>query len=192
MKRKLKKYLQTKQTCNYSSLDKLFVSYLSGEIKNLLSKYDDVNIYPRLSNDCNTIQLSYSYNNIHIGIDFFENNYDVVIYHTGISIDEFEKSFIKYNYNECFNLKALIESIDKKIKNHPELKDIPRMKKKRRVCFLIARISFSIPIITFFGIALYVVITKKTLYLGPRYVLVIIIPLCIWFIFYTMGHRLKK
>lgn len=191
MKNAIKKYLKTKKFCNYNILDKLFDLYVSGEMKCLLSVYDDVDIYPKLSNRDNTIQITYSYNNIHVGIDFFENNYDVVIYHTGIKPNELEKKFIKYYYDEGFDFKFLIESIDEKIKTYPELKDISKLIKKRKNCFLVSRICFLIPVIIISIIALYVAITKETIYLGPQFLLVIIIPLCIWFIFNSIGKHLE-
>lgn len=190
MKNKIIDYLKIKGVDNYNELDKIYDMYASGIINKLLSHYESVHIYPSLDKKNKTIQIHYSYNNINVGIDFFENDYDVVIYHTGISIDEFEKSFIKYNYNECFNLKALIESIDEKIRNHPKLKNMSKDQKKKKMYSMIAWINFSIPMVTMSLMALYVFITGNSIQAGPYFAFIIFVPLLIWFIFDIKSRKL--
>lgn len=97
MKRKIENYLNSKEK-KYSNLDKIFELYLHGDIKKLLSKYSKVEIYPTINKLDKTIQLNYSYNNIYVIIDFFEDKYNVVIYHAGISNEEFKKLFTNYDY----------------------------------------------------------------------------------------------
>ena len=46
---------------------------------------------------------------------------------------DFEKLFIDYEYPNDFNLEKLIKEIDEKIKNHPKLKDITLIEKKKKL-----------------------------------------------------------
>ena len=121
MKRKIENYLNSKDKIEYSNLDRIFELYLSGDIKKLLSKYAGVGIYPTINELGKTIQLNYNYHNIYVIIDFFEDKYNVVIYHAGINAEELEKLFIDYDYQNNFSLEKLINEIDIKIKNHPKL-----------------------------------------------------------------------
>ena len=73
MKRKIEKYLNSKDKNEYSNLDKIFELYLSGDIKKLLSKYVGVGVYPTINKLGKTIQLNYNYHNIYVIIDFFED-----------------------------------------------------------------------------------------------------------------------
>lgn len=127
--RELFKFQRKKE---YSNLDKIFELYLHGDIKKLLSKYSKVEIYPTINKLDKTIQLNYSYNNIYVIIDFFEDKYNVVIYHAGISNEEFKKLFTNYDYKDNFNLEKLINEIDTQIKNHPRLKDTGSLKKRKK------------------------------------------------------------
>ena len=119
MKRKIENYLNSKDKNEYSNLDKIFELYLSGDIKKLLSKYVGVGVYPTINKLGKTIQLNYNYHNIYVIIDFFEDKYNVVVYHAGINAEDLEKLFIDYEYPNDFNLEKLIKEIDEKIKNHP-------------------------------------------------------------------------
>ena len=136
MKRKIENYLNSKDKIEYSNLDRIFELYLSGDIKKLLSKYAGVGIYPTINKLGKTIQLNYNYHNIYVIIDFFEDKYNVVIYHAGINADELEKLFIDYDYQTNFSLEKLINEIDIKIKNHPKLKDITLIEKKKKICYI--------------------------------------------------------
>lgn len=162
MKRKIENYLNSKDKIEYSNLDRIFELYLSGDIKKLLSKYAGVGIYPTINKLGKTIQLNYNYHNIYVIIDFFEDKYNVVIYHAGINADELEKLFIDYDYQNNFSLEKLINEIDIKIKNHPKLKDITLIEKKKKIYSVIAWISLCLPIIICGSIALYCIITEKS------------------------------
>ena len=155
MKRKIENYLNSKDKIEYSNLDRIFELYLSGDIKKLLSKYAGVGIYPTINKLGKTIQLNYNYHNIYVIIDFFEDKYNVVIYHAGINADELEKLFIDYDYQTNFSLEKLINEIDIKIKNHPKLKDITLIEKKKKIYSIIAWISLCLPIIICGSIILY-------------------------------------
>ena len=76
--------------------------------------------------------MNYNYHNIYVIIDFFEDKYNVVVYHDGINANDLEKLFIDYDYQEDFNLEKLIKEIDEKIKNHPKLKDTTLIEKKKK------------------------------------------------------------
>lgn len=192
MKRKIENYLNSKDKKEYSNLDKIFELYLHGDIKKLLSKYSKVGIYPTINKLDKTIQLNYSYNNIYVIIDFFEDKYNVVIYHVGISNEEFEKLFTNYDYQDNFSLEKLINEIDTQIKNHPRLKDTSSLKKKKKIYFIIALISFCIPIIFLVLMTLYCFITGKSVQ-GNIYWLIflIIIPLVVWLIFDKKSKKIN-
>ena len=190
--KKNRKLFKIQRKKEYSNLDKIFELYLHGDIKKLLSKYSKVEIYPTINKLDKTIQLNYSYNNIYVIIDFFEDKYNVVIYHAGINADELEKLFIDYDYQNNFSLEKLINEIDIKIKNHPKLKDITLIEKKKKIYSVIAWISLCLPIIICGSIALYCIITEKSVKVNMWWgIFFIVIPLIVWFIFYIKSKRLK-
>ncbi len=191
MKRKIKNYLESKEKSKYDNLDRILDMYLTGEIKKLLSKYSRVSVYPSFYKDGKTIQLNYNYNNIYVTIDFFEDKYNVVIYPSGISVDDLEKLFIDYEYQDDFNFKKIIEKIDSNIKNHPKLKDTTLIEKKKKLYSLIAWINFLIPIVIFGSIGLYCIITKSTVKLNIWWSLFLVIPFIIWLIFDVKSKRIK-
>lgn len=193
MKRKLRDYLNSKEKNEYNNLDKIFEMYLNGNINKFLSKYTGVHIYPTFNKHKKAIQLNYNYQNIYAVIDFFENKYNVVIYHARISIDDLEKLSVDYDYQDNFNLEKLIKEIDEIIKNHPELKDVTLIEKKKKLYSLIAWISFFISIVICGSIGLYCIITgndiKGNIWWG---IFFIVIPLIVWFIFDVKSKRVKK
>lgn len=192
MKRKIENYLNSKDKIEYSNLDRIFELYLSGDIKKLLSKYAGVGIYPTINKLGKTIQLNYNYHNIYVIIDFFEDKYNVVIYHAGINADELEKLFIDYDYQNNFSLEKLINEIDIKIKNHPKLNDITLIEKKKKIYSVIAWISLCLPIIICGSIALYCIITENSVKVNMWWgIFFIVIPLIVWFRFYIKSKRLK-
>lgn len=192
MKRKIKDYLESKDKSQYDNLDRILEMYLTGEIKKLLSKYTGVNIDPTINKLSKTIQLNYNYHNIYVAIDFLVDKYSVVVYQAGISANEIEKLFINYDYQVDFDLRALIEEIDLKIKNHLKLKDTNLIEKKRKLYSLIAWISLSLPMVILGGIGLYCVITKNTVQGNAWWILFfVVIPVLIWFIFDVKSKRLK-
>lgn len=192
MKRKIENYLNSKDKNEYSNLDKIFELYLSGDIKKLLSKYAGVGVYPTMNKLGKTIQLNYNYHNIYVIIDFFEDKYNVVVYHAGINANDLEKLFIDYDYQEDFNLEKLIEEIDGKIKNHPKLKDTTLIEKKKKTYTLITWISWCFPILICGGIAIYGFTNDKTIKVDPIWaILFIALPLIIGCVFDVKSKRLK-
>lgn len=192
MKKKIDKYLKSKEKINYHDLDRIFEMYFNGELKKILSIYEGVKIYPSIYQDIKTIQLNYNFKNIYVTIDFFEDKYSVVIYDAETNAEELEKLSTDYAYPKNFNLEQLIKEIDEKIKKHPKLKDTSLIEKKKKTYSLIAWISLCLPILICGSIALYCVITensiKGNLWLG---IFFIVIPLIVWFVFDVKSKRLK-
>lgn len=192
MKRKIENYLNSKDKNEYSNLDRIFEAYISEDIKKLLSKYDRVIISPIINKLGKTIQLNYNYHNIYVIIDFFEDKYNVVVYHAGINVEDLEKLFIDYEYPNDFNLEKLIKEIDEKIRNHPKLKDTTLIEKKKKIYILIAWINWCFPILVCGGIAIYVFTNDKTIKVDPIWaILFIALPLIIGCIFDVKSKRLK-
>lgn len=192
MKRKIENYLNSKGENEYSNLDRIFELYLSGDIKKLLSKYVGVGVYPTINKLGKTIQLNYNYRNIYVIIDFFEDKYNVVVYHDDINTEDLKKLFIDYEYPTDFNLENLIKEIDERIKKHPKLMDTTLLEKKKKVYTLIAWISLCLPILICASITLYCVITKNNLKGNMWWaIFFIVIPLILWFIFDLKSKRLK-
>ncbi len=192
MKRKIENYLNSKDKNEYSNLDRIFEAYISEDIKKLLSKYDGVIISPIINKLGKTIQLNYNYHNIYVIIDFFEDKYNVVVYHAGINVEDLEKLFIDYEYPNDFNLEKLIKEIDEKIKNHPKLKDTTLIEKKKKIYILIAWINWCFPILVCGGIAIYGFTNDITIKVDPIWaILFIALPLIIGCIFDVKSKRLK-
>lgn len=192
MKRKIENYLNSKDKNEYSNLDRIFELYLSGDIKKLLSKYVGVGVYPTINKLGKTIQLNYNYHNIYVIIDFFEDKYNVVVYHAGINIDDLEKLLIDYDYQEDFNLEKLIKEIDEKIQKHPKLKDTTLIEKMKKTYTLITWVCWWFPIIVCGGIAIYGFTNDKTIKVDPIWaILFIALPLIIGCIFDVKSKRLK-
>ena len=192
MKRKIENYLNSKDKNEYSNLDRIFEAYISEDIKKLLSKYDGVIISPIINKLGKTIQLNYNYHNIYVIIDFFEDKYNVVVYHAGINVEDLEKLFIDYEYPNDFNLEKLIKEIDEKIRNHPKLKDTTLIEKKKKIYILIAWINWCFPILVCGGIAIYGFTNDKTIKVDPIWaILFIALPLIVGCIFDVKSKRLK-
>lgn len=192
MKRKIENYLNSKDKNEYSNLDRIFEAYISEDIKKLLSKYDGVIISPIINKLGKTIQLNYNYHNIYVIIDFFEDKYNVVVYHAGINVEDLEKLFIDYEYPNDFNLEKLIKEIDEKIRNHPKLKDTTLIEKKKKTYILIAWINWCFPILVCGGIAIYGFTNDITIKVDPIWaILFIALPLIIGCIFDVKSKRLK-
>ncbi|CDC45904.1 putative uncharacterized protein [Firmicutes bacterium CAG:449] len=192
MKRKIENYLNSKDKNEYSNLDRIFEAYIREDIKKLLSKYDGVIISPIINKLGKTIQLNYNYHNIYVIIDFFEDKYNVVVYHAGINAEDLEKLFIDYEYPNDFNLEKLIKEIDEKIRNHPKLKDTTLIEKKKKIYILIAWINWCFPILVCGGIAIYGFTNDKTIKVDPIWaILFIALPLIIGCIFDVKSKRLK-
>lgn len=192
MKRKIENYLNSKRKEEYNNLDRIFELYLNGNIKKMLTKYVGVGIYPTINKLGKTIQLNYNYHNIYVIIDFFENKYNVEIYHAGVSANDLEKLSVDYDYQDGFNLEILLQEIDEKIKNHPKLKDTTLIEKKKKTYTLIKWVSWCFPILVCGGIAIYGFTNDKTIKVDPIWaILFIAFPLIIGCIFDIKSNRSK-
>ena len=192
MKKKIDKYLKSKEKINYHDLDRIFEMYFNGELKKILSIYEGVKIYPSIYQDIKTIQLNYNFKNIYVTIDFFEDKYSVVIYDAETNAEELEKLSTDYAYPKNFNLEQLIKEIDEKIKKHPKLKDTSLIEKKKKTYSLIAWISLCLPILICGSIALYCVITENSIKGNLWWeIFFIVIPLIVWLVFDVKSKRLK-
>ena len=192
MKRKIENYLNSKRKEEYNNLDRIFELYLNGNIKKMLAKYVGVGIYPTINKLGKTIQLNYNYHNIYVIIDFFENKYNVEIYHAGVSANDLEKLSVDYDYQDGFNLEILLQEIDEKIKNHPKLKDTTLIEKKKKTYTLIKWVSWCFPILVCGGIAIYGFTNDKTIKVDPIWaILFIAFPLIIGCIFDIKSKRSK-
>ena len=192
MKRKIENYLNSKEKSEYSNLDRIFALYLSGDIKKLLSKYAGVGIYPTINKLGKTIQFNYNYHNIYVIIDFYEDRYNAAVYYAGITAPDLEKLFIDYDYQDDFCLQKLINEFDKRIKNHPKLKNTSLIEKKKKTYSLIAWISLCLPILICGSIGLYCVITENSVKGNMWWgIFLIVIPLIVCFIFDVKSKRLK-
>ncbi len=191
-KRKIANHLKTKDKSQYSHLDVIFELYVNGSLKKLLASYDSVGIYPSINRFGKAIQLEYSYQNIYVIIDFFEDKYNAVIYHAGASEEELGKLAIDYDYQDDFTLEKLIDEIDTNIKTHPKLKDMTFIAQKKKIYSLVAWISLCLPVVIFGGIGLYCMITERAVKGNALWgIFFIVIPLLVWMIFDIKAKRIK-
>lgn len=189
-KKQIKKYLSEKKS--YTCFDRVLEGYVNKDINYLLSNYHNVEIYYSLKQN-KTIQLTYCKQNIYVTIDFFEKNYSVAVYPKGVSIERLEILFDDFEYSENFCIKQLIEEIDLKIENHPELKNIVKIRRKSTVFSIIAWISFCLPIIVWGGISIYCFVAEKTVSINPPLAICLtVIPLILWFVFDIMSKKERR
>lgn len=187
-KKQIKNYLLEKKS--YTCFDRVLEGYVNGKINNLLLDYNNVGIYYSLKQN-KTIQLTYCKQNIYVIIDFFENNYSVAVYPKGVSIEKLEMLIENFEYSENFCIKQLIEEIDVKIKNHPELKNIVPVRRKSTVFSIIAWINFCLPIIVWISISIFCLVTEIKVSINPLLAICLtIIPLILWLVFDIKSKRL--
>lgn len=200
--KKEQNYLNSKDKSDYNNLDRIFELYLNGNVKTLLSNYSGVGIYPAFNELGRTIQLIYNYYNIHVIVNFLEDKYNVAIYNSSIEVEEIEKLFTEYDYQNDFSLEELISMIDIDIKNHPSLMDKNRIDKmmseaaptikKKNLYILISLISLCLPCVILGSIALYCLITKNSVQLNKWLVIFLTaVSIIIWLVFDIKFKKLK-
>lgn len=155
-----------------------------------MSDYSGVGIYPTFNKLGKSIQLNYNYHNIYVAIDFLEDKYSVVIYNSGIEVEEVEKLFNEYDYRTDFSLEELINEIDMKIKNHPMLNDTTSIEKKKKLYSRIAWISLCVPFVII-GILAIFLINKDSIQLNKWFIIFLAVPVIIWLVFDAKSKRLK-
>lgn len=184
MRKMVEKYLTTKKYSDYTNLDKLFELYLSGYIYKLLSKYDKVEIRCIVNKSNKMLQVQYQFHNLFVVIDFFDDKYNAVVYYSGITANSLDKLIIDYEYTTDFTIEKLIEEIDEQLRNHPQLKDITLVEKKKKRYSFIATISLGLPFLILVSIGLYCIITKESVQGNVLWIIFFtVIPLIVWFIF---------
>ncbi len=190
MKRKIRNYLSSKAKSDYSNLDRIFELYLNGDIKTLLSDYSGVGIYPTFNKLGKSIQLGGGGGGGYVAIDFLEDKYSVVIYSSGIEVEEVEKLFNEYDYRADFSLEELINEIDMEIKNHPMLNDTTSIEKKKKLYSRIAWISLCVPFVII-GILAILLINKDSIQLNKWFIIFLAVPVIVWLVFDAKSKRLK-
>ena len=75
MKKKILKYLSSKESQSFSHLDNILKMYLDGVLNELLLKYGytDIEIFPAINKNSKAIQVNFKYHNIVTTIDFMED-----------------------------------------------------------------------------------------------------------------------
>ncbi len=108
---KINKYLESKDESRYNVLDKILKCYVDGHLENLLSSFQFSNIeyYPHISKKGHLLQIDFWHHNLHINIEFDDNNFDYIIYVPGISAEDFEKGIITKEYNHDFDIEKFFE-----------------------------------------------------------------------------------
>ena len=119
MKRKIRKYLNSIDTTNYHNLNSILDMHLNQDIKKQLEElgFLKVEIYIRIKKNGNEYILNMFYSNLFIDIQFFDKDYDYVIYNRGITPDELEDSIITKKYTSEFYLNDFIHFILKKVQS---------------------------------------------------------------------------
>lgn len=186
MMHKIKEYLSSKENDSYTHLDKIIKMHIDGEIENELSKYElhDIEIFTRIKKRLgNTLQLNFKYYNLVCTIDFTDERYTYVIYPIGASFEEIENQFINCEYANDFSINKLIFLIFNFMKENSNLRDNTKLKNMQKKYKTIANIFLLIPWVVIVPVSVYVFITKASIQLNQWFLLIIIIPLVLWFIF---------
>lgn len=194
MENKVLKYLSSKEKNLYTQLDLLFEMYIDGTIENTLFdfKFYDIEVFAYCNKGAeNSMQLSFKYYNLACTIDFFNKKYEYVIYTIGDSFDQIKDSFIECIYEKEFSINSLIHLVYGKLKRHSNLKDNMQLMIKKKRYKMIANVCLSIPCAIIVGFSIYVLLTKETIKLEPFFILIITIPIILWFIFYIKSTKLK-
>lgn len=171
------------------NLDKIFRLYSSEKVNKSLAKQLGAKVSSTIDKLRDCVQLNYNYNEIFVTIDFFEDKYNV---HVQNAISEDVLDLLSINYEEDLSLEKVISEINEKIKNHPKLKAVLLIEKKKKLYSTIAWISLCLSILFLSGIALYSIITKDNAKGNIWWSLFfVVIPLIVWFVFDVKFKRLK-
>ncbi len=114
MKERIEEHPSSENKNEHSNLDRLFEMHQNGEMESLLQNFEGVMITPGIcrvnGKSEKTMQIGFRYQSINVLIDFFEHNYNMVIYPSGITADVLKELFVEYDYPDGFTLKKLIEA----------------------------------------------------------------------------------
>lgn len=178
-KKKILKYLNSKNINSYSNLDKILKQYIDGDIEKTLSKYNfsKIEIFVDILKKGNFMEIFLYYKNLTISIGITE---DLIDYYLSD-----RQHIIRHNticFNEDFELNILIYNLYKEVTYCPQLIDASKVSKKTQITKKLSTIFLLIPISIIIIISIYVLFYKKTLDLNPWFLLLIIIPIIFWFV----------
>ena len=123
-KRKIIKYLKSKEESQYNILDHIFKFYIDGNLKDLLNNYgfSKIECFPQIRKGANYLQINCWYYNLVVDIQFDDSCFDYCIYLPGISAEEFARSFIEKNYSDDFDFENFISDLHNKLDKDNRLK----------------------------------------------------------------------
>ena len=191
-KNKIIKYLNSKTKDEYSYLDILLEKYSNGELSQLLYKYKftNVEIFPQISKNGNSIEICLTYQNIAANIFFTYDEIEYSIYQLYSTANEVMENTFNLKYNEEFSFENLLNSIHEKMLSHYKLKHLTFLSKNKKIYNTLATIFLIVPTI-FIGIMVVLVLGfEYSIKLNFWWVLFfIIIPLFLHAILNRRSHK---
>ena len=190
-KSRVLKYLKSKDSADYTKLDRLLKQYIDGDLNRVLSKYNftDVEIYANVSDGAHNLEFYFAYQNIAIDIEINEYRVEYRIYPQNVSAEEYDKNISTIGLEDDFSFEEFVNEIYSQVINHPQLKDVSKEKSKKRIYKIVSTVSLLIGIVTALVISLSVLISKESLNLTPWLGVFLIIMLLLWFIFDIKSNR---
>lgn len=115
-KNKIIQYLNSKKNNEYNYLDILLEKYCNDELSQLLSKYKftNVEIFPQISKNGNSIEMCLTYQNIAANISLTADEIEYSIYQLYATANEVNKNTFNLKYNVEFSFEDLLNSIYEK------------------------------------------------------------------------------
>ena len=114
MKRKIVKYLNSKDKSNYSKLDFIFEDYLSGRLKQLLIDrgFKHIEIFYQINKKLgNYIDIDCKYCSFNITLIFENTEYFQSIYLPYCSFEELEKGEKYLQYEDDFTIEKYLDNL---------------------------------------------------------------------------------
>lgn len=195
MNRKVSKYLNSKDKLAYSCLDNILSYYLNGELECLLldRQMSRIGIFPSISKTGNSIQVCFDYYNMSAILLFSERYFEYCLFEAEWSADEIERSIIKEQYSRDFDIQAFIINYTNTLKNDSRLtvrQNAPAQdNNKKKIFYVISEVSLCVPFVIICLLAIYVFVLNKTIVLNEWFLLLIIIPLIMWFVFFIKSRK---
>ena len=99
MKRRIAKYLKSKEESQYSKLDYILSLYLSGSLAQIINKYDflKIEIFTEKLYNGFGLQVRFCYFNLTVIIDFFDLDFEFIIYEQDEPIESIEENTTIFN-----------------------------------------------------------------------------------------------
>ena len=115
MKRKIVKYLNSKDKSQYLKVDFIFEDYLSGRLKQLLIDrgFDNVEIFYDIhrKNRESGLTIDCKYQHLVIWLSFWESNYCQGIYTQNCSVEETDKNTEILQYEDNFTIDKYLDHL---------------------------------------------------------------------------------